>query len=111
MLYGQRFRIEEMFRDQKDWRFGIAIGHLRLTRASGVERMLLVAAVVHLLAMLVGAEARRRRHDRTFRANTERKRRTHSDFTLGLFFATRMRWKRSKLLAKFWAEAVAEFGG
>lgn len=106
-LYGLRFRIEETFRDQKDHRFGLALGSLRMTRADRLERLLLLAALVHFLAMLVGGAVRRAGLDRTFRANTVRDKPTHSDFTLGLYFLLRLHPKRSILLAYFYADPCA----
>jgi hypothetical protein len=103
-LYGLRFRIEETFRDQKDHRFGLALGYLRMTRADRLERMLLLAALVHFLAMLVGGAARRAGLDRTFRANTVRHKATHSDFTLGLYFLLRMHHKRSISFVYFYGD-------
>jgi len=102
-LYAKRFQIEESFRDQKDLRFGLQLGHTLVTKASRLERWLLVAAVAHFLAMLYGAEARARRWDRGFRANTVKDRATHSDFTLGLFYAIRIKLNRSKSLEDFYA--------
>jgi hypothetical protein len=105
-LYAKRFRIEETFRDQKDYRFGLFLGHVLLHDAERVERLLLIAALAHLVAMLVGGEARRLHLDRGYRANTVRSRPTHSDFTLGLFFVFRLRWKLSSLLRNFLAEPL-----
>jgi hypothetical protein len=103
-LYSKRFQIEEAFRDQKDWRLGLQLGHTLIRKADRVDRMLLIAALVLFLALLVGAEVRRRKLDRGFRANTERRRPTHSDFALGLFYALRLRVNRSKLLRIFYRE-------
>jgi hypothetical protein len=100
-MYAKRFRIEETFRDQKDWRFGLQLGYVLIRKAQRVERWLLVAAVVLFLALLVGGQARCRGLDRGFRANRVRHRPTHSDFTLGLFYARRRRFNRSSLLADF----------
>lgn len=88
--YGRRFRIEETFRDEKDTRFGLALGQLKMTKADRLERMLFVAALVHFFAMMIGGAARRLGLDRQYRANTVRTKPTHSDFTLGLFFFARL---------------------
>lgn len=97
-LYARRFRIEEMFRDEKDHRFGLCLGQLRLTKAARVTRMLLIVALAHLLAMLVGAHARALHLDRRYRANTGRNRTEHSDFTLGRYYYRRLRWRLKPLL-------------
>jgi hypothetical protein len=109
--YGRRFRIEETFRDEKDPRFGLALGKLKMTQPERLEKMLLIAALVHFIAMLVGGAARRRGFDRQYRANTVRTKPTHSDFTLGLYFLSRLRLNLPKLLAEFFDELEREFWG
>ena len=84
--YAKRFRIEETFRDEKDVRFGLFVGKLRMTQAERLEKLLVVVAIFHFLAMMVGGEARRRGYDRGFRANTVTIKPTHSDFTLGQYY-------------------------
>jgi hypothetical protein len=110
-LYAKRFQIEEMFRDQKDWRYGLQVGHTLVRSAQRLERLLLIAAVVHLFAMLIGGAARRLGLDRSFRANTVRTTPTHSDFALGVYYARRKRWRRSLLLKNFHEEANVDFWG
>ena len=93
--YGRRFEIEETFRDKKDLRFGLGLGAVRVQSAARLERLILIAALVHLLVSLVGAIARRDHLDRAYRANTPGKthRRAHSDFTLGLYYIFRRHWR------------------
>jgi Transposase DDE domain len=109
--YGRRFRIEETFRDEKDTRFGLALGQLKMTKADRLERMLFVAALVHFVAMLVGGAARRLGLDRQYRANTVRTKPTHSDFTLGLYFLSRLRLNFAELLRDCFSECEREFWG
>lgn len=109
--YARRFRIEETFRDEKDTRFGLALGQLKMTKADRLERMLFVAALVHFIAMLVGGAARRLGLDRHYRANTVRTKATHSDFTLGLFFLVRLQLNFSELLRDCFSECEREFWG
>lgn len=103
-LYAKRFRIEESFRDQKDWRYGLQAGHVLVRSAARLERLLLVASVVLFLAILFGTGARHTGLDRGFRANTVKTRATHSDFTLGLYYGLRNRWSCHLLLETFYAE-------
>lgn len=109
--YGRRFRIEETFRDEKDTRFGLALGLLKMTKADRLERLLFVAALVHFFAMLIGGAARRSGLDRQYRANTVRTKPTHSDFTLGLYFLSRLRLNFAELLRDLFSEAEREFWG
>lgn len=109
--YAKRFRIEEMFRDQKDWRFGLALGGLKMFIARRLERLLLIVAIYHFLAMVVGGQARRMGLDRQFRANTVKNQPTHSDFTLGQFYLRKLECNLLKLLHDFYAEPVPIFRG
>ena len=104
-MYAKRFHIEETFRDQKEHRFGLSLGYLKVTRADRLTRVLLVAAVAHFVAMLVGAAARATGLDRLYRANTpgKRGRKAHSDFTLGLYYAPRVKLKRVPRLQLLWS--------
>ena len=110
-LYAKRFRIEEAFRDQKDWRYGLQVGHTLVRSAPRLERLLLVASVVLFLALIIGAGARRAGLDRGYRANTVRKRPTHSDLALGLYYALRHRWRRTILLENFYLEGQGVLRG
>lgn len=77
-LYGRRFDIEHTFRDQKDWRFGLALDHMTLGTPGRRDRMLLVLALATMFTVLVGAAGEKLGLDRTLRANTETRKRTHS---------------------------------
>jgi hypothetical protein len=77
-LYSRRFDIEHTFRDQKDWRFGLALDHMTLGTPDRRDRMLLVLALATMFSVIVGAAGERLGLDRTLRANTETRKRTHS---------------------------------
>jgi hypothetical protein len=77
-LYSRRFDIEHTFRDQKDWRFGLALDHMTLGTTDRRDRMLLVLALATMFSVIVGAAGERLGLDRTLRANTETRKRTHS---------------------------------
>lgn len=77
-LYAHRFDIEHTFRDQKDWRFGLALDHMTLGTPARRDRMLLVLALATMFNVIVGAAGERLGLDRTLRANTEVRKRTHS---------------------------------
>lgn len=77
-LYARRFDIEHTFRDQKDWRFGLALDHMTLGTPGRRDRMLLVLAVATMFSVIVGAAGEQLGLDRTLRANTETRKRTHS---------------------------------
>lgn len=77
-LYSRRFDIEHTFRDQKDWRFGLALDHMTLGTPGRRDRMLLVLALATMFSVIVGAAGEQLGLDRTLRANTETRKRTHS---------------------------------
>ena len=49
-LYGKRFSIEEMFRDQKDLRFGMGLGWRQVGDSGRRDRLLLIAALAQALS-------------------------------------------------------------
>lgn len=69
----RRFDIEHSFRDQKDWRFGLALEHMTLGTPGRRDRMLLMLALATMFAVLTGAAGEQLGVDRLLRANTTRK--------------------------------------
>ena len=89
-LYGRRFTIEEVFRDQKSTRYGWSLTEYRLkTRLDRLDRLLLVLSVAYFLVCLVGHHIHAKGLDRLYKANTVRSR-THSAFQMG--------WKGHRLV-------------
>lgn len=80
--YGKRFTIEEMFRDDKDPRFGMGLSQTRISKPKRRDRMLFVAALARDLISLLGKAGESIGLDRKMKANTSYKR-THSFFTQG----------------------------
>ena len=56
-LFRQRMAIEELFRDEKNLRYGWGLRQLSLSEASRLERMLLVLAFAYLFLVLMGLVA------------------------------------------------------
>jgi len=81
-LYGRRFTIEENFRDEKDWRFGLGALYVNIDRPDRRDRMCLVIAITVTLLTLLGCAGEQLGLDRPLRANTVRVR-THSLFRQG----------------------------
>jgi hypothetical protein len=88
-LYGQRFRIEETFRDTKDPRFGMGLSATRTKSPARRDRLLLIAAMAQLLLTLLGAACEEVGFDRRLKVNTSKKR-THSLLTQGLYWFGRI---------------------
>jgi len=88
-LYGKRFAIEESFRDVKDLRFGMGLSATRTKSPTRRDRLLLIAAMAHVLLTLLGAASEAEGFDRRLKVNTS-KRRTHSLFTQGRYWFGRI---------------------
>ena len=82
-LYGRRFTIEETFRDQKNWRFGLGLSATHIKDAQRRDRLLLLAAIAQALLTLLGAAGEKVGLDRLMKANTSKKR-TMSLFNQGI---------------------------
>ena len=81
-LYARRFTIEENFRDEKDWRFGLGSRWVTIRRVDRRDRLCLILALAAVLLTLLGKTGEEMGLDRLLRANTA-KRRTHSLFRQG----------------------------
>jgi hypothetical protein len=110
-LYARRMQIEQCFRDTKNERFGLALQDVRTHDARRLEVLLLVAALVSLLAMLIGTAIEHSERQRDFQANTI-KRRVLSRFVLGLaVLAAHKRYLPSRVeIRRAAAHLITEIG-
>lgn len=83
--YSKRFTIEEMFRDEKDPRFGMGLSQTRVRRPDRRDRMLFLGALARDLLTLLGAAGESLGMDRYLKANTV-KTRTHSLYRQGCYY-------------------------
>lgn len=81
-LYARRFTIEENFRDEKDWRFGMGSRKVSIKRSDRRDKLCLILALATIILTLIGHAGEQLGLDRTLRANTV-KQRTHSLFRQG----------------------------
>lgn len=81
-LYGRRFSIEETFRDIKDIHFGMGLSATHIGRPDRRDRLMLLAAIAHMLLTLLGRAGESMGLDKQLRANTATKR-THSLYRQG----------------------------
>lgn len=88
-VYGRRFTIEEMFRDVKDWRFGMGMGWQRIGTPERRDKMFLIAAFAQGLLTVLGQAGERAGLDRMLKTNTS-KARTLSLFRQGLLWYERL---------------------
>jgi hypothetical protein len=73
-LYGRRFTIEETFRDQKNFRFGLGLSATHIGSTDRRDRLLLLAAIAQALLTLLGAAGEACGFDRRLKTNTSKKR-------------------------------------
>lgn len=73
-LYGRRFTIEETFRDQKNFRFGMGLSATHIGSTDRRDRLLLLAAIAQALLTLLGAAGEACGLDRLMKTNTSKKR-------------------------------------
>jgi hypothetical protein len=82
-LYALRMRIEEMFRDAKNPRFGWSLAHTGTRSPERIEVLLLITTLAMLAVILVGASADEAGCTRFLQANTIRRRAVLSLFRIG----------------------------
>lgn len=83
--YSRRFTIEEMFRDEKDWRYGMGLSHTRVSQPMRRDRLLFLGALARDLLTLLGAAGESLGLDRELKVNTVAKR-THSLYRQGCHY-------------------------
>jgi hypothetical protein len=105
-LYARRFTIEENFRDEKDWRFGLGSRWVKIKRADRRDRLCLILAIAAILLTLLGQAGEELGLDRSLRANTVR-RRTHSLFRQGREYLHGALGKLENAAAALWSRFVA----
>ena len=82
-IFAKRMRIEQTFRDVKNFRWGWSLRHCGSRSRERIEMLLLVGALALFVQQVIGRAAENLSLDREHQANTERKRRVLSIFVLG----------------------------
>ena len=96
-VFRQRMLIEELFRDEKNLRYGWGLRQLSLSTAQRLEWMLLVLAFAYLLLVLMGLLAAARFSPAHWSATTSPKKPT-SAFVIGRYMQHRTRFRFRELL-------------
>jgi len=81
--FKQRMTIEEMFRDEKNIRYGWGLRKSQLSSAERLERMLLVLALAYLFLVLLGLVCRERLSAKHWASAVSQKRDQCSVFVIG----------------------------
>lgn len=69
-LYGCRFRIEGMFRDLKDTRYGLGVKGYQYKKEDSLVRIFTVATTAYIMFYLTGLHAKRRRWNLDYQSNS-----------------------------------------
>src|SRR4029077_256069 len=86
-LYRRRMQIEELFRDEKNHRFGWSLGTNLSNNPRRLDVLLLVLALGVIAMTLLGLSLEQQQLHRRFQANTVKTRRVLSFFVLGTLAA------------------------
>ena len=101
-VYARRMTVEELFRDQKNRRNGLALRNTRIKKAERFDRFLLVVALAYILLLGVGLQARLD-YD-PWQWCTNRRARECSVFTIGKAMLRRVNYIPDQLLRRIrWA--------
>lgn len=105
-LYGRRMSVEELFRDHKSRRNGLALRNTRIEKVERFDRFLLIVALAYLLLVGLGLQARLDFDPSAWCTN--RRARECSVFTIGKAMLHRTNYLPEQLLRKVrWATIEA----
>jgi len=107
--YRKRMTIEELFRDEKNRRNGLALRNTQITRADRFDRLLLILALAYWLLVGIGLAARQRYRPGQWCSSNDPGQ--CSDFTIGRIMLEQMRLPAEKaveVLFQATEDAVAE---
>jgi len=96
--FTQRMMIEELFRDEKNIRYGWGLRQLKLSSAQRLERMLLVLAFAYLFLLLLGLVCRESLSAKHWASAVSRKKRQCSAFAIGRHMQDRTTFPVAQLL-------------
>ena len=99
-VFEQRMMIEELFRDEKNIRYGWGLRQLRLSSSARLQRMFMVLAWAYLLLLLMGLICKQNLSAANWSSTTS-KRKPTSAFVVGRRMQTKFRFKLSELLDLF----------
>ena len=98
-VFTQRMSIEELFRDEKNIRYGWGLRQTKVGTAGRLERLLLVLAFAYLL--LIGLVCRDTMSEAHWASASTRTRDQACGFTIGRHMQGRVKWRLKTLLAAF----------
>ena len=93
--------IEELFRDEKNIRYGWGLRQLKIGKAGRLERMLLVLAFAYLLLLVIGLVCRDTMSGAHWASTATKTRDQACGFTVGRYMLDREKWRLKALLEAF----------
>ena len=100
-VFKRRMSIEELFRDEKNIRYGWGLRQTKVGTAGRLERLLLVLAYAYLLLLLIGLVCRDTMSEAHWASAVSKSRDQACGFTIGRYMQDRARWRLKTLLAAF----------
>lgn len=100
-VFKRRMSIEELFRDEKNIRYGWGLRQLKISRAARLERMFLVLAFAYLLLLMMGLVCRGTMSEAHWASATTKTKDQACGFTIGRHMLTRTKWRLEAVLDAF----------
>ena len=98
-VFKLRMSIEELFRDEKNIRYGWGLRQTKVGTAGRLERLLLVLAYAYLLLLLIGLACRDTMSEAHWASAVSKSQHQACGFTIGRYMQDRARWRLKALLA------------
>ncbi|MHC5058862.1 MAG: transposase family protein [Planctomycetota bacterium] len=96
--FKRRMSIEELFRDEKNIRYGWGLRQMKIGNAARLERMFLVLAFAYLLLLVMGLICRDTMSEAHWASATTKSNDRACGFTIGRHMLTRVKWRLAPVL-------------
>ena len=100
-VFKRRMSIEELFRDEKNIRYGWGLRQTKVGTAGRLERLLLVLAYAYLLLLVIGLVCRDTMSEAHWASASTKTQDQACGFTLGRHMQGRAKWRLKALLSAF----------
>ena len=100
-VFKQRMSIEELFRDEKNIRYGWGLRQLKIGTAGRLERLFLVLAYAYLLLLVIGLVCRDTMSEAHWASASTKTQDQACGFTVGRYMLDRGKWRLKALLSAF----------
>ena len=97
-VFKRRMMIEELFRDEKNIRYGWGLRQMKVSTAERLERILLILAFAYLLLLMIGLVCRETMSEAHWASAGSKSREQACGFTIGRYMLTRAKWRLRGLL-------------